>query len=221
MLHFSGREAGGALYRNIRLGKLSQLCSPGVYTDDFETPVEDQVKQNLFSIMHHYGVKGNIAYRSSLEFPKFSDNDEIIISGQRKRDLILPGTIIHVYGSTEKEQSTVFCSEVPDNEGYTFGLFVPAIELAVLQNLSSSRPEQKKSNPELAKEKLSELYRQHPSSVYDRMQTVAEATGRTDSLPAVQEYLFEIGEKDREDQRNRVGVKMTNKPSFASKPKMG
>ena len=182
MLYFSGRNSGSELYRMIRSDKVARIAN-GIYTSDLDTPVETQVRNNIVDILGHLGVNGILAYRSAVEFPDFGE-DEMVISGTRKRDIVMPGIVIHVYAANRRDLSTQFCHKL-NGARFSTGLYLPLAERAVLENLSTARSEEKKSNRDMACKLLIDIARKNPETVLDRMETVAHALGRTETMDEV------------------------------------
>ena len=89
MIIYTTKSNSVLIHRKADTGALLKLAH-GVYTDDLVTPLPAQVRDNLFDIMEYLEVKGTFAYKSALEYPgDFSG--EVVLVGDRKRDIDLPG----------------------------------------------------------------------------------------------------------------------------------
>ncbi len=156
MLRYSTPQNAALLSRKLSQG-LIQRIAPGVYTDDLVTPLEHQVRESLLEILDHLGVRGTFAYRSALEFPNFAPGHEIVLTGERKRDIVLPGWVVRVYAGNDRERAVHFTTPVSVNGKESPGMRSPSLERAIIENLLPGRASARKSDPALAKRRLAEL----------------------------------------------------------------
>ena len=195
-LIYSNKGNASLISRRAERGLLKKIAH-GIYTSDLATPLESQVAENILDILEYLGVKGAFAYRSALEYPKFKAGEDVIITGERKREVNLPGFTVRVYAGNDRERIWHFTTKAKLGIVESVGMSVPSIERAILENLLPSGPAAKKSDPVLAIRKLHDLCERGTAKrgetfrkeIEDRFEVVADVTNTTSAMPALREAL--------------------------------
>lgn len=208
MLFFSGQPDSSSVYRKAKKNELIPVCT-GVFTDDFDTPLEAQVRKNIFNILAHQKLRGIFAYRSAIQFPDFDESDDIVIISDRKRDVILPGMIVHVYAGNDREKKVDFTTTILTSSGEKTYMRAPCLERSVLENLLPQRMAEKRSDIGLAIKSLEKIVLDRGQDIaYERFDIVAETCGLADALPYVSEKMLEI------TQKTEAEVDLTNRRRY-------
>ena len=190
MLYFSGQTESSLLYRKTKRDEIIPICT-GVYTDDKTTPLREQVARNIIDILSHQGLRGTFAYRSSIQFPDFT-GDEVIVISDRKRDILLPGIVVHVYSGNDREKNIDFTSRILTRAGTPTQMRVPYIERAILENMLPQRMAEKRADIPLAEKHLGKIQAMYGDMAHIRMSIVSEACGLSAAMPIVSEKLFQL-----------------------------
>lgn len=138
---FTSKNNSSLLAYKLNAGKIIKLGS-GIYSDDLESPVEKQIKDNLNQILAFLNMEGAYVWSSGL-----NKDGNIFLEGKIERNINLNGVKITVLKNNDFNQ----IHRLPIENSK---ILMPSFYRAIIENLSDSKMAKKFANPELAKKQL-------------------------------------------------------------------
>lgn len=88
---FFGTDREAARFsRAVAAGSLVRLTR-GVFSDDTDTPIEQQVREHLWQLTAHFVPDALVADRSAAHYGRLTADGLLFVVSNRRRDLVLPG----------------------------------------------------------------------------------------------------------------------------------
>lgn len=196
MLLFSNKINSGLLAYKFKNSKIIKLAN-GVYSDDVATPIELQITEKHVDILNYLGIKGAYANGSGCINPIV--NQTIYLEGECESQLKLEGGISVVVKKTQLDLNHRY-------QIFETGLYRPNIYRLALENLSTKKINQKKSNIRQVEKLLFEHFltiaKSNPAGLNEDLyifKSLADKIQLKDSMQAIVEIFKKIPE-------NQLGI---------------